>query len=77
MKLSKFRIPFSIILITIGIVLGIEINKVFSDDNVNAGAEKFKDVLIYTENNYLENVDTQKLVDAGYYAGNEVAIRIP
>lgn len=64
MKLSRFRVPFSIILITIGIVLGIEINKVFSDDNVNAGAEKFKDVLSYTENNYLENIDTQKLVDA-------------
>ncbi len=64
MKRLGFRIPLSIILITIGIVLGIEINQVFSDDKTSAGVEKFKDVLTYTEDYYLENVDTQKLVDA-------------
>ena len=64
MRLSKFRIPLSIILITVGIVLGIEIEKVFSDDNLHDNIVKLNDVISYTEKYYLEDVDSQKLVEA-------------
>ncbi len=64
MKIKKFKIPFGIILLTIGIVLGIEIQKVFSDDNLRDSIIKFNDVMTYTEKYYVEKVDTQKLVEA-------------
>ena len=64
MKLRNFKIPFSIIILTLGIILGFQIHKVFSDDNLRESLQKFDDVLTFTENNYVDKVDTQKLVDA-------------
>jgi carboxyl-terminal processing protease len=64
MKLRNFKIPMSIILLTVGIVLGIQIEKIFSGDNLRDSIIKFNDVLTYTEKYYIEEVDTQKLVEA-------------
>lgn len=62
MKFSK--IPFSLLLLIIGILVGIQIEKVFSGDNLREGIRKLNDVLIYTEKYYVEAVDTPKLVEA-------------
>jgi len=59
-----FRIPVLIIILTLGIVLGIQIEKVFSDDNLRDGVQKLNDVLTYTQKYYIEEVDTPKLVEA-------------
>ena len=64
MKLRNLKIPFSVIILVLGIVLGTQIHKVFSDDNLQDSLAKFDDVLTYTEKNYVDKVDTQKLVDA-------------
>lgn len=64
MNLGKLKIPFGIIILTIGIVLGIQIEKVFSGDNLRANLLKFNDVISYTEKYYVEEVDTHMLVEA-------------
>jgi carboxyl-terminal processing protease len=64
MKAKTFRIPFAVIILTLGIVLGLQIDKVFSDDNLRSNLIKFNDVLTYTEKYYVEDVDTQALVEA-------------
>jgi len=64
MKLGKLKIPFTITILTLGIVLGILIQKVFSDDSLQDSLAKFNDVLTYTEKYYVDKVDSQKLVDA-------------
>lgn len=61
---KNFRIPFIVIVLTLGIVLGIQIQKVFSDDSLRTGIRKLNDVLTYTEKYYVEEVDTQKLVES-------------
>jgi carboxyl-terminal processing protease len=58
------RVPTLVIVLTIGIVLGIQIEKVFSGDNLRDSILKFNDVLTFTEKYYVEEVDTQKLVEA-------------
>jgi len=60
---KSFRYPFLFIALTAGIVLGIQIEKIFSGDNLRDGIRKFNDVLTYTEKFYVEEVDTPKLVE--------------
>ena len=43
-------------------MLGMAIEKIFSEDNLRESIRKFNDVLTYTEKYYVEDVDTQKLV---------------
>jgi carboxyl-terminal processing protease len=64
MQIKNFKIPFSVILLTIGILLGASIQKVMSSDSLVENLEKFNNVLTYTKKYYLEEVDTQKLVEA-------------
>ena len=64
MNFKSLKIPIGVIILTLGIVLGTQIQKVFSDDNLRNNIIKFNDVLTYTEKYYVENVDTQKLVEA-------------
>ncbi len=64
MKPGRFRIPSLVIILTLGIVLGTQIEKIFSDDNLRDSIIKFNDVLTYTEKYYVEQVDTPKLVEA-------------
>ena len=58
-----FRIPTLVIIVALSIVLGIQIEKTFSDDNLNNGVKKIEDVLSLTNKYYVEQVDTQKLVE--------------
>ena len=62
--MKKFKIPISVLLLTIGIVLGIQFQKVFSNDNLQSSIEKMDEVLRLTQRNYVDKVDTQKLVEA-------------
>ena len=61
---NKIRIPSIVIILTIGIVLGIQLEKIFSGDSLRDGIQKLNDVLSYTEKYYIEEVDTPKLVEA-------------
>ena len=61
---GRFRIPSVVIILTFGIVLGTQIEKVFSDDNLRDSIIKFNDALTYTEKYYVEQVDTPKMVEA-------------
>lgn len=58
------RFPFFFLLVIIGVILGIQLEKVFSGDNLRESIRKFNDVLTYTEKFYVEEVDTQKLVES-------------
>jgi carboxyl-terminal processing protease len=60
---KSFKYPFLFVILTLGIVLGIQIEKVFSGDNLREGIRKFNDVLTYTEKFYIEEVDTPMLVE--------------
>jgi carboxyl-terminal processing protease len=62
--LKRIKFPFAVVVLTLGIVLGIQIEKVFSGDNLRSSIIKFNDVLTLTEKYYIEEVDTQKLVEA-------------
>jgi carboxyl-terminal processing protease len=62
--MKSVRFPFLIIMLTIGIVLGIQIEKIFSGDSLREGIRKLNDVLTYTEKFYVEEIDTPKLVEA-------------
>ena len=64
MKPGKLKFPFAIIILVLGIVLGFQIQKTFSNDHLNDSIAKFSDVLTYTEKYYMEDVDTPKLVEA-------------
>ncbi len=64
MKSGKIKISFTILILVLGIVLGTQIEKVFSDDSLQESILKFSDVLSYTEKYYVDKVDTQKLVAA-------------
>lgn len=59
-----FKIPVMLIILTVGIVLGIQIEKIFSDDSLRDGVRKLNDVLSYTQRYYIEEVDTPKLVES-------------
>jgi len=61
---KNLKVPVLVIVLTIGIVLGFQIDKVFSDDNLRNSIIKFNDVLTFTEKYYVEEVDTQVLVEA-------------
>ncbi len=63
--MNKFRVPFGIILLTLGIVLGIQFEKVFSGDHLRDSIEKLNDVLTYIEKYYVEDVNSQKIVESG------------
>lgn len=62
--MNKLKIPISILLLTIGIVLGVQFQKIFSSDSLQDSIEKMDDVLRLTQRYYVEKVDTHKLVEA-------------
>ncbi len=64
MKFGNIKISFTIGILTVGIVLGILIQRIFSDNSLHDSLQKFDDVLTYTEKYYVDKVDTQKLVEA-------------
>lgn len=63
MNKNKLRIPVLIIVLITGILLGIQIQNVLSSDNVHESQKKFNEVLSYTSNYYVDEVDSHKLVE--------------
>ena len=64
MKLRKANISYSLITLTIGIILGILIQKIFSNGNLRDSISKFNDVLTYADKYSVDKIDTHKLVTA-------------
>ncbi len=62
---KKFKFPIIVVfLLTTGILLGTQIHKVFSGDNLVENLKKFSNVLTLTQKYYYEDVDSQKLVES-------------
>jgi carboxyl-terminal processing protease len=64
MKNKRFGYLFVITVLMLGIFSGIQIQKAISSDNLQEQIRKFNDVLSITKKFYVEEVDTQKLVEA-------------
>jgi carboxyl-terminal processing protease len=58
------RTAGGVFLVVVGIIIGTQIQNVFSGDNIYQQLEKFKDVLSLADKYYVDNIDTQKLVTA-------------
>ncbi len=54
--------------IAVGVMLGVLVQPVVSDDNIFNQLRKFKEVLTLTTSNYVEEVDASKLVESGIRA---------
>lgn len=61
---KRFSLTSVFAFIVLGLFAGAMLNSVISGDNIYEQINKFKDVLSYTEKNYVEDVDTQKLTEA-------------
>jgi carboxyl-terminal processing protease len=65
MEPKRNKFPYiGFILVIIGILLGIGIQKVISSDNLRESLRKFNDVLTFTDKYYVDSINTDKLVDA-------------
>lgn len=64
MSFKSIKFPYLLFTAVIGIVLGVFLEKAFSGDNLRDSIRKFNDVLTFTEKYYVEEVDTQKLVES-------------
>ncbi|MHC1737370.1 MAG: S41 family peptidase [Ignavibacteriaceae bacterium] len=63
MDKSKIKLPLIIIILTLGILLGTQIQKVFSGDGLFENLKKFNDVISLTQKYYLEDVEVDKMVE--------------
>lgn len=61
---SKLSTAAAIFLMIVGILIGTQIQNVFSGDDLYDQLQKFQDVVSLVDKYYVENIDTQKLVDA-------------
>jgi len=61
---KRFSIAVVMIVFVAALLLGVQISNVFSGDNIFDQLNKFKDVLSFTEKYYVDNVDSQKLVES-------------
>ncbi len=62
--MKKIKIPLSVIILLIGIVVVIQFPIILSNDSLHDSIEKMDEVLRLTQRNYVEKVDTPKLVEA-------------
>jgi len=63
MDKTKIKYPLIIIILTLGILLGTQIQKVFSTDGLFENLKKFNDVISLTQKYYLEEVEVDKMVE--------------
>jgi carboxyl-terminal processing protease len=61
---KRFSVVTVAVAMFLALFLGIELNTVFSGDNIFEQITKFKDVLSLAEKNYVDDVDSQKLVES-------------
>ncbi len=63
MSFKSIKFSYLFFAAVFGIVIGISLDKLFSADNLRESIRKFNDVLTLTEKYYVEEVDTQRLVE--------------
>lgn len=61
---KRFSFPTIIAFLVVGVIIGTQIPSVISSDNIYEQLRKFNDVLSITQKYYVEDVDTQKLVES-------------
>ena len=61
---KRFSLATVGIIFFVALFLGVQLNNVISGDNIFEGLNKIKDVLSLAEKYYVDDIDTQKLVDA-------------
>ena len=64
MKYKNFKFPILVLILAVGILLGTQIQKVISGDSLMENLKKFNDVLTYTQKYYVEDTDSEKLVES-------------
>ena len=66
----KKRVPvyLLVLLLLFGVIAGMGLSALISADNLREQIQKFSDVLSLTQRNYIEKVDTQKLVETAIVA---------
>jgi len=64
MMKKRFSAPVVFVLVIIGILFGTQVSVVFSGDSILEQSRKLQEVLNITVKNYVDPVDTQKLVEA-------------
>ncbi|MDP4114972.1 MAG: S41 family peptidase [Bacteroidota bacterium] len=64
MLFKKFKIPLSVVFLAIGILLGTQIDKVFSNDPLRENLNKLNDILTFTEKYYIEDIKPEILVES-------------
>lgn len=62
--MKRFSLSTLITVAVLALLLGTVLSNVISGDNIYVQLNKFKDVLSLTEKNYVDEIDTQKLVEA-------------
>lgn len=64
MKFNLIKSPlFVIVILSVGILLGIEFQKFNSDEELSDSIKKFSDVMTFTDKFYVEEIDPKKLVE--------------
>lgn len=61
--MKRLSLPAALALLILGILVGSQVNNVISGDTIYEQLSKFKDVLSLTEKYYVDDIDTQKLVE--------------
>ena len=69
---QKFSYLTMIIVLVIGIIIGANLNSLFSSDDIYVQIMKLNDVLNLTRKNYVDKIDTQTLVEAAIQGMLEV-----
>ncbi len=60
----KKKMWFTVLGLAVGIIIGIQVEKLISGDSIYEQMEKFKSVLFVVQKNYVDEVNTPKLVES-------------
>jgi carboxyl-terminal processing protease len=64
MKSKILKLPYIVLLLAIGIFVGIQIDRLSPQNNLQTGGKAINDVLGYAEKYYVDKIDTAKLVES-------------
>jgi hypothetical protein len=63
--MSRFKyFVFGALILLVGILIGLNVQKLTTNSDIKTGIDKLSDVLSYTNDFYLDKVDDKKLIDA-------------
>ncbi len=64
MDLRKLRIPIILIIVLTSVLVGTQIQRFFGPGGSGIARDKFEEVLFYTKENYVKDVDYDKLIES-------------